>query len=410
MGIITNYLVSDGQGGTGTVDIGMNLVEKSYLIDRYPELNDTFKQAGLWLWGFNNGGQLGDSSVSNRSSPVQTVSAGANWRQVDAQFNVTACVKTDGTLWLWGSGSYGRLGNNSTLNRASPVQTVSATTNWKQASVGDQHTAAIKTDGTLWLWGNGSYGRLGNNATTNRSSPVQTVSAGTNWKQVACGDRQTAAIKTDGTLWMWGNGANGRLGTNDITSRSSPVQTIAGGTNWRQVSCGNASTGAIKTDGTLWMWGFNNLGQLATNDRLERSSPVQTVSATTNWKQVSCGGGSFSSHCSAIKTDGTLWGWGPNGSGQLGSNDTSARSSPVQTIAGGTNWKQVACGNSHTGAIKTDGTLWLWGQNRYGTLGINNTIFRSSPVQTVSGGTNWTEVSCGDELTATIRDMSNDYN
>jgi alpha-tubulin suppressor-like RCC1 family protein len=359
MGIITNYLVSDGQGGTGTVDIGMNLVEKSYLIDRYPELNDTFKQAGLWLWGFNNGGQLGDSSVSNRSSPVQTVSAGANWRQVDARIDVTACIKTNGQLWLWGSGSYGRLGNN---------------------------------------------------ATTDRSSPVQTVSATTNWKQVACGDRQTAAIKTDGTLWMWGNGADGRLGTNDITSRSSPVQTVSAGTNWRQVSCGNAFTGAIKTDGTLWMWGFNNLGQLATNDRLVRSSPVQTVSAGTNWRQVSCASGSFASHCSAIKTDGTLWGWGPNGSGQLGSNDTSARSSPVQTIAGGTNWKQVACGDSHTGAIKTDGTLWLWGQNRYGTLGINNTIRVSSPVQTVSGGTNWTQVSCGNELTATIRDMSNDYN
>ena len=179
---------------------------------------------------------------------------------------------------------------------------------------------------------------------------MQTVSSGTNWKQVSAGDYHTGAIKTDGTLWMWGYNFNGELGTNDTSSRSSPIQTVAGGTNWKQVSCGGVSghTGAIKTDGTLWLWGGNNNGQLGTNDTITRSSPIQTVSAGTNWKQVECGGEYFTG---AIKTDGTLWMWGAGGFGQLGTNITSSFSSPVQSVAGSANWKQVSAGQSYCSAV-----------------------------------------------------------
>jgi alpha-tubulin suppressor-like RCC1 family protein len=169
---------------------------------------------------------------------------------------------------------------------------------------------------------------------------VQTVSGGTNWKQVACTIYNTAAIKTDGTLWTWGYNVYGILGTNDITTRSSPIQTVAGGTNWKQVACGVNHIGAIKTDGTLWMWGRNINGQLGTNDVTQRSSPIQTVSGGTNWKQVSCG----AFHTRAIKTDGTLWMWGYNTNGELGTNDITDRSSPIQTVAGGANWKQFGFG------------------------------------------------------------------
>jgi alpha-tubulin suppressor-like RCC1 family protein len=414
MGIITNYLVSDGQGGTGTVDIGMNMVEKSYLIDRYPELNDTFKQAGFWLWGDNGYGQLGDNTITSRSSPIQTISTGANWKQVSGsslQSNHSACIKTDGTLWTWGNNNSGCLGTNNTLSRSSPVQTISGGTNWKQVSSSAGNfsvqpmTAAIKTDGTLWVWGNGAYGRLGNNATTDRSSPVQTISAGTNWKEVSCGMNHTAAIKTDGTLWTWGSNSNGQLGDGGINSRSSPIQTIAGGTNWRGVACGLTSTAAVKTDGTLWLWGQNSDGQLGDNTTVSRTSPVQTISTGTNWKQVACG----QNHTAAIKTDGSLWLWGGNANGHLGDNTTVRKSSPVQTVSGGTNWKKVSCGQNSTACIKTDGTLWLWGGGALGRLGTNDLINRSSPVQTVSGGTNWVQVVLVGLTSAAIRDMSNDY-
>ena len=261
----------------------------------------------------------------------------------------TAAIKTDGTLWLWGFNNIGQLGNNNVTRQSSPVQTVSGGTNWKLVFNGGYHSAAIKTDGTLWLWGNGADGQLGDNTAVRKSSPVQTVSGGTNWKSVACGRDHTAAIKTDGTLWNWGLNSNGQLGDNSVTHRSSPIQTVAGGTNWKLVSSGYYHTAAIKTDGTLWLWGHNNNGQLGDNTITHRSSPIQTVSGGTNWKSVAGGAG----YTAAIKTDGTLWTWGSN-NGQLGDNTTVAKSSPVQTVSGGTNWKLVAGGGLHTECIRDD--------------------------------------------------------
>ena len=145
-----------------------------------------------------------------------------------------AAIKTDGTLWTWGGGAKGRLGN-ATLNVAStPVTTFAGGTNWKQVSCNLNFTTAIKTDGTLWTWGSGSGGELGNGVFGNVSTPVTTFAGGTNWKQVHCLDRNTAAIKTDGTLWTWGYGYRGRLGNAQNTNRSTPVTTFAGGTNWKQ--------------------------------------------------------------------------------------------------------------------------------------------------------------------------------
>jgi alpha-tubulin suppressor-like RCC1 family protein len=400
MGLTTNFKNSAG------VDIGSTLVEKSYLIDRYPELVNTFRFAGLWVWGNNTRGALGDNATTHRSSPVQTVSAGTNWKQVAGGFFHTIAIKTDGTLWLWGNNSFGGLGDGSSItHRSSPIQTVAGGTNWKLVASAQYHTASIKTDGTLWLWGRNDVGHLGDNSITARSSPVQTVSGGTNWKQVSAIGSTSAAIKTDGTLWMWGFNGRGELGDNTVIRKSSPVQTVSGGTNWKLVASGFYHTAAIKTDGTLWTWGRNTNGALGDGSSIvHRSSPIQTVSGGTNWKQVACG----QFNTAAIKTDGTLWLWGRNTNGQLGDNTTTDRSSPIQTVAGGTNWKQVASGFFHTAAIKTDGTLWTWGRNTNGQLGDNTTAFKSSPVQTFAGGTNWKLVAGGNYHTICIRDDSMD--
>ena len=362
---------------------------------------DLFTTGGLWLWGYNSLGALGDNTAVNKSSPVQTIAAGTNWKQVSGGFFHTAAIKTDGTLWLWGYNNNGQLGDNTIAAKSSPVQTIAGGTNWKQVGSGGYHTAAIKTDGTLWLWGQNYYGQLGDNTAVSKSSPVQTISGGTNWKLVGCGQYHTAAIKTDGTLWTWGQNNFGQLGDNTVAAKSSPVQTIAAGTNWKQVSSGYNHTAVIKTDGTLWLWGRNSVGALGDNTAVNKSSPVQTISAGTNWKQVGCG----SNHTAAIKTDGTLWLWGYNSYGQLGDNTVANESSPVQTIAAGTNWKLVSSGGSkHTAAIKTDGTLWTWGSNIFGQLGDNTAVSKSSPVQTISGGTNWKLVSGGEYHTAAIRE------
>jgi alpha-tubulin suppressor-like RCC1 family protein len=387
------------------VDLGKTLIEKDYLISVYPNLLNQFDTPMLMTWGANAVGMLGDNTITNRSSPVQTITYSANWKQVSCGYNISG-VKTDGTLWVWGYNLSGGLGDNTSTLRSSPVQTVAGGTNWKQVACSQYNMAAVKTDGTLWCWGYNAYGQLGDNTIANspwgKSSPVQTIAFGTNWKQVSCGNAHCAAIKTDGTLWTWGRNNLGQLGDNTSTHRSSPVQTIAFGTNWKQVSCGWVHTAAVKQDGTLWTFGSNAnpYGQLGDNTITNRSSPVQTVTGGTNWKQVACG----YYHTAAIKTDGTFWTWGYNNNGQLCDNTTTNRSSPVQTVAYGTNWKQVSGGQFHTAAIKTDGTLWFWGLGTSGQLGDNTAVSKSSPVQTILYGQNWKSASCGRDFTAAIKD------
>jgi alpha-tubulin suppressor-like RCC1 family protein len=380
-------------------DLENYFVTEYWLIDQY--VGDA-----LWTWGYGGFAQLGNNANTNRSTPVTTFAGGNNWKQVSCGNAFTAAIKTDGTLWTWGRGTSAQLGNNANTNRSTPVTTFAGGTNWKQVSCGYNYTAAIKTDGTLWTWGGGTLAQLGNNANTNRSTPVTTFAGGNNWKQVSCGNLHTAAIKTDGTLWTWGAGGDGRLGNAQITNRSTPVTTFAGGTNWKQVSGGYRHTAAIKTDGTLWTWGLGGFGTLGNAVLADRSTPVTTFAGGSSWKQVSCG-----YHTAAIKTDGTLWTWGSQYSfligftGQLGNAvTTSDISTPVTTFAGGTNWKQVSCGGSHTVAIKTDGTLWTWGLGNYGVLGNAVTTGSiSTPVTTFAGGTNWKQVSGGYRHTAAVQ-------
>jgi len=401
------------------------------------------KQDGtLWVGGVNSAGQLGNGTTITYSSPIQ-VGLLTNWKQVaisgQTSYNIgiTAAIKTDGTLWTWGSDSYGGLGNGTTLYYSSPIQ-IGSLTNWKQVSCGyRENVYAIKTDGTLWSWGQGNSGQLGNGRLINYSSPIQ-IGALTNWSSVAGGFFMFAAIKTDGTLWTCGYSGSGGLGNGTTISYSSPIQ-VGSLTNWKQVSCGTSSVLSVKTDGTLWGWGLNNIYILGNGNSIDYSSPIQ-IGSSTNWKYVSAGAG----FAAAIKTDGTLWAWGnQNSFGNLGNGTTIGYSSPVQigsltnwnqvfvtqsasvaytndnkvywwgqSLGAGptdylinisspvqvgllTNWKQVSAGRDYIAAIKYDGTLWTWGRGVYGTLGNGTTLKYSSPIQ-IGSLTTWKQVSAGD--------------
>jgi alpha-tubulin suppressor-like RCC1 family protein len=338
----------------------------------------------LFVWGSNASRELGLNDSINRSSPVQLGSL-TDWKQISAGSARGGAVKTDGTLWMWGINFSGILGLNSTIYRSSPVQ-IGLSADWYNITNSIDTSAAIKTDGTIWSWGLGADGRLGLNNTLSRSSPVQIGLSG-DWSNIDISRYgSVSAIKSNGTLWAWGLGTDGRLGLNDVIDRSSPTQ-VGTLTNWKQTSH-TACTIAVKTDGTLWGWGNGGLGRLGLNVSLAfASSPIQ-IGALTNWKKVSTKGPGVN----AVKTDNTLWGWGSNFRGALGLNNTIYRSSPVQ-VGTLTNWKEVANGsNFGAAAIKTDGTLWLWGYNQYGMLGLNDIADRSSPVQ-VGASTNWKEIS-----------------
>jgi alpha-tubulin suppressor-like RCC1 family protein len=298
-------------------------------------------------------------------------------------------IKKDGTLWTWGQNTYGELALNNRTQYSSPKQ-VGALTNWLQVASGGYGILAIKTDGTLWGWGNPSvYGSLGLGNTSYYSSPKQ-VGSLTNWKTISKSYFYfSLAIKTDGTLWSWGYNGYGQLGIGNLTNYSSPKQ-VGALTTWSSVTAGYNQTLAIKTDGTLWGWGSNAYGQIGDGTRTSKSSPVQ-IGALTTWLSVS-GGGYFSV---ALKTDGTLWSWGYNATGSLGLGNTTYYSSPKQ-VGSLTTWSKLNT-NSNSGlvaAIKTDGTLWTWGNNAQGQLGLGNRTNYSSPKQ-VGSLTTWLSVSCG---------------
>jgi alpha-tubulin suppressor-like RCC1 family protein/uncharacterized protein YunC (DUF1805 family) len=345
----------------------------------------------LYAWGRNYKGLLGLNQAHDfmLSSPVQI--PGTNWVQISSlgrdgsHFNM---IKNDNTLWSWGYNDFGMLGQNNRTNYSSPVQVGSDTT-WDSGGATKYGTSfGVKTDGTLWSWGRNLYGELGLNEGTNahKSSPVQVP--GTTWAsghtKGASSYLTRAQIKTDGTLWAWGNNDNGILGQNDIVQYSSPVQIP--GTTWSIVGCNYKNIFAIKTNGELWAWGSNYRGLLGQNQAHNvghRSSPVQIPG--TNWSKL----GGANATMAAIKTDGTLWCWGTGGSGEIGNNiggPGKHHSSPVQVP--GTTWSEIGGGSMEMLATKTDNTLWAWGSNTYGGLGQNNRTNYSSPTQIP--GTNWT--------------------
>jgi alpha-tubulin suppressor-like RCC1 family protein len=385
-------------------DLEEVFISEQWIIDQY--IGDQ-----LWTWGATLDGELGNgvtSGVINISTPITTFAGGNNWVQVstssEVSFSFSAGIKSDGTLWVWGNSANGSLGNANMVVVSTPITTFLGGTNWKQVSCGMENIVSIKTDGTLWLWGGNSYGQLGNSSFSLSSTPITTLTGGTNWKQVSCGKNTVTAIKTDGTLWGWGNSNAGQVGSSYIGSHLTPVTTFVGGTNWKQVSCSYRHTAAVKTDGTLWIWGLSLQGVLGNSNSgsyTTYSTPTTTFIGGTAWKQVSCG----FYHTAAIKTDGTLWLWGNGVDGALGNSSNVSpiiRSTPVTTFLGGTNWKQVSCGYKYTAAIKKDGTLWLWGQGNNGKLGTGSVASSSIPVTTFVGGNDWKQVSAGRKHTAAI--------
>ena len=300
-------------------------------------------------------------------------------------------TKTDGTLWGWGDNNWGTLGQNQNEDNigfySSPVQIPGTT--WAKSACGTNNSLAIKTDGTLWVWGRNATGQLGLNQsypTVNAySSPVQLP--GTTWSSLAATQNHVLAIKTDGTMWSWGaQDSYGALGLNQSgISKSSPTQIP--GTTWKQVTAGMRSGLATKTDGTLWVWGWNYGGKMGQNNAHPAgnvSSPVQIPGTTWDTSRAN-GHYSF-----ATKTDGTMYSWGINQFGCLGHNNENALSSPTQVP--GTTWKSAATVgyDGSTVAVKTDGTLWSWGYNEHGQSDHNDRTQRSSPVQ-VGSGTDWAE-------------------
>jgi alpha-tubulin suppressor-like RCC1 family protein len=305
--------------------------------------NTPFCQTGALAWGCNGQGRLGDDTATNRSSPV-VISGFLDWCQVSAGNEHSLAVRQNGTAWAWGNNLCGRLGDDTTVQKSSPVQVVGDFTDWRQVSAGGAFSLGTRQNGTAWAWGCNSSGQLGNNDTLSRSSPVSVVGGFTDWCQVSAGCYHSLGTRQNGTAWAWGAGGNGRLGDNTTINKSSPVQIVGDFTDWCQVSAGGFHSLGTRQGGTVWAWGANGSGQLGDNSIVQRSSPVSVVGGFTDWCQVSGG----DTHSLAVRQTGTAWAWGNNGQGRLGDNTTVNRASPVSVVGGFTDWLQLSAGRYHS--------------------------------------------------------------
>ena len=245
-----------------------------------------------YAWGDNYSGQLGSTPAgygTSKLSPAIVVGGITNWVQVSAGIRFSLGLTSTGALYAWGGNGYGQLGDGTSLQKSSPVSVVGGITNWSQIAAGQYYSLGLTSTGITYGWGRNSQGQLGDNTITNRTSPVTVIGGITNWSQIS-GDAHSLGTTTAGVAYAWGFNGNGRLGDNTTSNRSSPVTVVGGITNWSQVSAGRNHSLGITSTGVTYGWGYNAQGQIGDNTTSSRSSPVTVVGGFTNWNQVSAGG------------------------------------------------------------------------------------------------------------------------
>lgn len=315
------------------------------------------------------------------------------WRVISAGQNFSMAIKSDGTMWGWGINSNRLgLGLGNLANQNLPVQ-IGTDTDWLSVSAGETHTLAVKLNGTLWSWGNGAFGQLGNGVFSSATPNVTQIGTATDWSSVSAGYGFSLAIKTNGTLWSWGLNNTGQLGDNTLVDKNLPIQ-VGVATDWLRVDAGGQHSLGVKTTGTLWAWGNNTFGQLGNGNNTTSQIPIQ-IGTLTNWSLVSAG----FDHSLAIDNTNALFSWGNNVNGQLGSGTNTASNSPTQVLftSDGTVSLAIAisAGNTHSLILRNDSSLWSCGFNTSGQLGQGTNV-NTNAFSQVGTLTNWLILSAGD--------------
>jgi len=294
----------------------------------------------------------------------------------------TIYANRDGTLWAWGRNDDGQLGDGTTTSRSTPVK-ITGVSNVKSVAAGYDHTVVLTTDGKVYTWGNNSNGQLGDGSTAGRATPAQVISANiSNIQAIDAGYKYTIALRGDGTIWTWGYNNKGQLGNNMKTDGYTPQQVVAlSGLVMTSIAAGYDHALSVLNNGTVWAWGNNDNGQLGNNTTTDSLAPVQVANLPATMGVAA--GNLFSL---ALLKDGSVRAWGHNAVGELGDGTTTNRSTPVQVI-NLVSTTGIVAGYDHAVARLTNGTVWTWGDNSNGQLGDNSTAARTTPqqVSTLSG-------------------------
>lgn len=318
--------------------------------------------------------------AATQLAPVQAAQP-----KIAAGLNYSLALKSDGTVWSWGSGGIGQLGNGELKDITLPTQ-VSDLTGVVVIKADDTRSAALRSDGTVWVWGNNQLGYLGVSssdsclylATTPCSKTPQQVPGVNEIIDLSMGGRHLVALKADGAVWGWGDIYSGSLGNGATPPTTTPKQ-VAGLASITAIAAGYNHALALRKDGTVWAWGYNGYGQLATQTN---GLPTPQVIIGLN-DVIAIAAGGFQSY--AVKKDGSVWAWGSIGM----YNDTAT---PTKLAL--ENVTSIAAGFNHAVALKADGTLMAWGKNPYGQLGNGSTVDSTTPVA-VSGISGVAAISAG---------------
>jgi alpha-tubulin suppressor-like RCC1 family protein len=325
-------------------------------------------------WGYNAYGELGNGINGTVEHHPIAASGLTGMTAIGGGANFTVALKNDNTAWTWGSNAEGELGNGSMANFSNvPVQVISLT-GVTSIARGIQHAIALLSNGTVWDWGYNGFGQLGNGTINSMSNvPVQ-VSGLTGITAIAGGAYHSLALKSDGTVWAWGYNGSGELGNGNNTNTLVPVQ-VSGLTGVIAIACGNSFSIAIRNDSTVWTWGSNLEGELGNGANTGSYIAVQVSGLT---KVIAIAGGVH--HSLALKKDGTVWAWGFNLYGQLGNGSNKDSNIPVQvsTLSGIT---AIAAGYAHSLALNNNGAVWDWGYNNFGQLGNGNNTDSNIPLE-----------------------------
>ena len=301
-------------------------------------------------------------------------------------------IKTDGTLWSWGNNQYGQLGDGTIGGEVAEPEQISTATNWKAIATGIDHSLAITNDGKLWAWGYDYNGQLGDGSSGDPSRSVLTpeliTTSDSNWVTIASCGYNSFGITADGKLWAWGSGL---LLYSFANAFNVPTQ-VGSDSDWAAIGDGDISYVAIKKNGTLWGWGRNGDGEAGDSTTSDNEYTPVEIDSSHNWMSVASG----YRHTLALKKDGSLWAWGQNNEGELGNGTTiDGTDGPKQT--GTQKWMAIGAGYSHSLGITPDGRRWAWGQNSYGNFGNDSSLLfqnQLTPALTDSS-TNWATVYGG---------------
>lgn len=326
-------------------------------------------------WGWNSYNQLGNGSTISSATPVQ-INNLTGVLAVASGIRHNLALKNNGQVYAWGDNSWGQLGTGNNLPSSVPVQ-VTALNNIIAVSTGAHSSYALKNDGTLWAFGWNLFGQLGNGSNTDSNVPVQ-VTGLTGIISIQAGSFFVLALKNDGTVWSWGSNTSGQLGYGNFNDSNIPLQ-VSNLTGVSQLAAGYSFSLALKTDGSVWGFGDNSDGQLGNGTFAVSNIPVQaSISGVT---KIACG----YRHALAIQNNGSVMSWGLNNLGQLGNGSTSFNSNiPVQVSGNLTGSIQIAAGESHSMILLNNGTLWTFGNNFYGQLGSNTLVNSNIPVQVIN--------------------------